>query len=183
MAGQMTRQGAEEPPAPPAAAPSAPVPCVPRSSVATGPSAPCPCSPRSRTPGGLIPRVLTSPVASCPPCPHGSPALAPAVPRHSPPALPAPQLPVPCPGYPLTARSKELGWALRRRGRLAPPGAHTRLPGRACRGARQATVPSSKERSAAGLSPLAKRALRRDTESRNQTFTPTPGNASQRKTE
>lgn len=55
-----------------------------------------PVSLRCHSPAGRIPRVLTPPVASCPPCPRGCPA-----PQPRPPALTAapaaPRLPVPCP--------------------------------------------------------------------------------------
>lgn len=125
---------------------------------------PCPVS--------LIPRVLTPPVASCPPRPHGSPALAPPSPgTHPQPCGPA--APGPVSGYPLTARSKELGWAPGPPGssRGSRPAAGKGGQGKPSGAAVQGAVPS-KGGAAEGLSPWAKRACRRDIESRNQTFTP-----------
>lgn len=150
---------------------------VPRSlwsTVATGPSALCPCTPRPHTPGGLIPRVLTPPVASCLPCPHGSPALAPAVPPHSPASPASPAAPGPEPRLPINSSVQRAGLGTSAPGppRLLPrltPGSSGGRAGKpsgvAVQGgvAAQGTVPP-KEKSAGRLFPQAKRALRRDTE-------------------
>lgn len=136
-------------------------PASPAASALARPRAPCPVSLRCHSPAGRIPRVLTPPVASCPPCPRGCPAPQPRPPHSPQPRGPA--APGPVPGYPLTARSKELGWARR----LLPgltPGLGAAWPGRA---------PCQPRKGQPGDFPPGKnKPWSRDNESRNQTLTP-----------
>lgn len=145
----------------------------PAASGAVWPRDPLSCVPAPHT---LTPPVASSPVSSHPRWPRALPVPTGALPWHlpsprtHPPALLAPQLPVQCSGYPLTARSKELGWALRRRGR--PSSSRGSLQGEPRGVAMQGTVPYQ-QTSAGRLSPRAKGALRRNNEIRNE-FTHTP---------